>query len=334
MVAPRASTGGPRSLASLVRSGALSLCTTKRRYPRPEITPTDTVSANGCSKVLRRSRRPASNVSALSPNVSGDAAESERDRYVDAQTVIYNEVRRELQRLVFDDELGDRNYESDWAPDPSLHADEHGNATDDVTFIDVRTGSDDSDHDWFTDPDTGETRSRKDVVLEAFKAAAETLEARFGTTDPSTWLREEHKTVFTVLGAVQGEAIDMVKRATYQHAVEMRAGPEGSMDALPPSNSGHVTGPELAQFLAGVSDEPERVDDRLDLYANFEYKPHPVTREQVGFVVVTSETLMATSERPDLPAEFSRTTTNVLCQRLFTASDQGGDLVGSGDSSD
>ena len=265
---------------------------------------------------------------------NGDASASERDTYVDAGLVIYEEVRRELQRLIFDDELGPRNYEPDWAPDASRHADEHGNATDDVTFIDVLTGNTESDHDWFIDLDTGEERSPKEVVLEAFAAAAETLEERFASRDPATWLREEHKTVFTVLGAVQGEAIDMVNRSTYQHAVEMGAGLEGSMDALPPSNSGHVTAPELARFLAGVSDEPERVDDQLELYANFEYKPHPVTREQVESVAVTSQTLRATSERPDVPAAASRYTPNVLLQELLTTSDQARDLVGAGVESD
>jgi penicillin amidase len=264
----------------------------------------------------------------------GDAAADARDTYVHAGFAIWEEVRIELQELIFGDELGPRNYEPDWAPDASRHAGEHGNATTEVTFVDVLHGRTDSDHDWFTDLDTGEERSRREVVREAFENAADTLTERFGSSDPSTWLREEHKSVFRVLGAVQGEAIDMVNRSTYQHAVEMGAGLEGSMDALPPSNSGHVTAPELLQFLAGTSDEPARVDDQLELYANFDYKPHPVTREQVESVAVTSETLRATNERPDLPAEFSRTTANVLVQQLLTASEQGRDLVGGGVSTD
>jgi penicillin amidase len=244
---------------------------------------------------------------------NGDAAEDERDDYVYAGFAIWEEVRRELQELGFGDELGEFNYEPDWAPDAGLHADEHGNATDDVTFIDALNG--DTAYDWF---DEGSTR---EVVREAMRRAADTLSERFDSADPADWKRPEHKSVFTVIGAVQGEAIDMVNRSTYQHAVAIGEGLQAtgdditnySGDALPPSNSGQVNAAELAGFLSGAQGEPERVDDQLELYANFDYKPHPITREQVESVAVRTETLQTTPVAQNAPIEPGRD----LPQRLI-----------------
>ncbi|WP_255195930.1 penicillin acylase family protein [Halorarius litoreus] len=236
---------------------------------------------------------------------NGDAAEDARDDYIYAGVAIWEEVRREAQRLGFGDELGAFNYDPDWSPVSSRHADEHGNATDDVTFIDALNGE--TDYDWFGG-------SNRTSIREAMQAAADTLTERFDSPNPADWTRPEHKSVFTVIGAVQGEAIDMVNRSTYQHAVAIGEGLDVtgealaavSGDALPPSNSGHVSADELAGFLSGQMDEPERVDDQLELYASFDYKPHPITREQVASVAVSTQTLQTTPVAQNVPIEPGR----------------------------
>ncbi|WP_255149602.1 penicillin acylase family protein [Halorarius halobius] len=237
--------------------------------------------------------------------LNGDASASARDEYVYAGLAIWEEVRAELQEGVFGDELGPRNYDPKWQPDQSRHASDHGNASDDVTFLDALDG--DTSYEWFDEP-------RERAIRNAMLLAADTLSERFDSDDPADWTRPEHKSRFRVIGAVQGEAIDMVNRATYQHAVAIgegldetgRAIADVSGDALPPSNSGHVSADELVGFLSGQQNEPDRVDEQLELYANFDYKPHPITREQVESVAVETTTLRAIPALENVPIEPGR----------------------------
>lgn len=249
----------------------------------------------------------------------GDASADDRDVYVHAGLAIWEEIRRELQKECFA-ELGDRAHELVFSPRPSRHADDHGRATNEVTFLDALAGE--TTYDWLgaseqTDgrrADSNGRAARDEVVRGAMRAAADTLTERFGSETPSEWLRPEHKSKFTVIGAVQGEAIDMVNRATYQHAVAAGDGfgergadiAAVSGDALPPSNSGHVTADELAGYASGARGEPDRVDDQLDLYANFDYKPHPFTREQVESLAVARTTLRTSPVAQSVPVEPGR----------------------------
>jgi acyl-homoserine lactone acylase PvdQ len=249
------------------------------------------------------------------------------DRYVHAGHAIYDGARKRLQELTFGDEL-DVSYRRDVADDVpkqypgidfevpvSLHAGDHGEVFDDVTFYDALRGE--TVYDWFDDVRTDTTESADDLVERALVRTAGELEAEFGTPDPEEWLMEVHESKFLSIGATPRTTIDMRNRSSYNQAIEIeRAQKEPSEaalaseevgewatyagDVLPPGNSGQLTAAELARGQA-TGEYPDRLTDQLALYVNNVYKPHPVTRRQVEDVADTTETIRTTPERPDAP---------------------------------
>lgn len=226
------------------------------------------------------------------------------DTYVHAGHAIYDEVRTRLQELTFGDELGETLDSIDFEPPVSRHAAPHGTAGDDVTFYDALRGE--TNYDWFDDASTTETERRDDIIEQALKAAAAELEGRFETSDPGDWLQSVHKSRFLSIGATEMEAIDMRNRASYNQAISIQSAiatdgdtwQAAAGDVMPPGNSGHINGVELLRAQA-TGDEPDRLTDQLDLYVHNEYKPHPVTREQVEQVAVERQQLQATGTAPD-----------------------------------
>lgn len=229
--------------------------------------------------------------------------DGEDDHYDQPGHAIYDEVRSRLQERVFAPltRPGDVGPGIDWEPDVSTHADEHGTVWSDVTFVDALRGE--TDYDWFDG-------RRDELIHEALRAAAASLEERFESTDPEDWLEPTHKSRFLSLGASQQEEIDMRNRASYNQALDAadwRASDEATWqaaasDVLPPGNDGVITSAELATVQA-TGEEPDRLTNQLDLYINNVYKPHPVTREQVEQVAVQRDTIRTKDGNLDDPFE-------------------------------
>jgi len=207
---------------------------------------------------------------------------------------IWEEVRRQLEPIAFGEELGGDPSDLDF--EPSNHAGDHGGG-EDTTFYEalhLRTN-----HDWL-----GKTPQERDKNIKtAMKRAAENLEDRFDTADPSEWLIEARRTPFDLLGAAAPSDMPVSNRASYLLALEPATefDPEAPKlgATLPPANSGHLSGPELTATTLDSNNEPNRLTNQLQLYIDYEYKPLPVSREAVEQVTVQTETLVATPDRPE-----------------------------------
>lgn len=188
---------------------------------------------------------------------------------------IWEEVRKEMHSLLFREHLGDQTPSLDFDPighsDP--HAADHGRTTqNEVALVDVLEGR--TDFDW-----TGET-PLVDVVETAYQRAANTLQDRFGTSDPADWDRQVWKNEFTPIGGQNSSTLYMRNRGSYNHVVALGQGLEGAGSILPPSNDGYLSEGDLTWMELGGA-EPDRLTEQLDTYNDFEYVLMPVTRDQV-----------------------------------------------------
>ena len=198
-------------------------------------------------------------------------------QYWDAGVHIWEEVRKELQDLIFrQGDLGnatpDLGFEPPESSDP--HAADQGRTTGanlEVTFNDILEGN--TDHDWLGGQDLD------DLIVEAFENAAHTLADEYGTWDVSEWLRPIYWNEFQAIGWQDDQRIAMQNRGSYVFHNARGEGLEGAKHVLPPSNTGYVTDGEIA--WAWLSGEPDRVSEQIDMYDRpFEYKPMPVTWEE------------------------------------------------------
>ncbi|MCY4729041.1 hypothetical protein KY092_00550 [Natronomonas gomsonensis] len=200
---------------------------------------------------------------------------------------------------MFEDELGEQmptlNYDPtavDGQGGGDPHAADHGATVNkDVTLVSAIDG--DTDHRWFDDIDgenkVSRVQQRNAVIRKAMQRAADTLSERYGSDDPADWLLENRQSEFAPLGAANPSRIPMSNRSSFQQSIVIGEGLDDSKSVLPPSNSGHQSIDELPLTLAG--DEPDRLTNQLDLYVNFDYKPHPITREQVESQAVEQKTV-------------------------------------------
>ena len=222
--------------------------------------------------------------------------DEEDGKYVFPGMPIWEETRRELQELVYD-----KPFNGQWSGldfEPTNHAGAHESFNDGgVTLVDAlgfRTN-----HPW-----VGETpRERDEYVRTAMRRAAETLETRYETSDPQSWLLDARRTPWNLVGLAAPGSIRMSNRASYEILVEVGASfnPDdwaaGSL--LPPGNSGHLDAVELAATNADEDQEPDRLTDQQELFEAFEYKPMPVRRKEVETVAVEAETVSSVMKRPD-----------------------------------
>lgn len=208
-------------------------------------------------------------------------------RYDSGGMAIWEETRRELQRLIFEDEFGDLTPQLVFDPALSRHAGDHGRAQQETLLVDVLAGR--TAHDWLPSPSGNDSRS---VLRTALTRAASTLEDRYGTADPGEWLLSVRRSTFRSLGASNQTTIEMVNRATYNQAIAMGEGLSGSQHVLAPANSGHMSLGELLAVQFGAA-EPDRLTDQLDEYVAFEYIPNTYTREQIESIATDRRILHA-----------------------------------------
>lgn len=227
-------------------------------------------------------------------------------RYDSGGMAIWEEARRELQGLVFEDELGNQTPALAFDPPKTRHAADHGRAQQETTLVDALAGR--TAHDWLGDVADHDTNGneneprQRSVLREALKGAAQTLQERYESIHPQDWLLSVRASTFRSLGASKQTSIEMVNRATYNQAVAIGEGLDGSRHILAPSNVGNMTFSEvLASQLGG--DEPDRLTEQLDEYAAFEYIPNAYTREQIESVATDRQTLRAHHTSLDEPIE-------------------------------
>jgi penicillin amidase len=269
---------------------------------------------------------------------------SEDGRYVTGGMAIFEAVRKELQERVFRDELGDSVESLAYNPSggggginggPDPHAADHGNASQDQTFVDALRGA--TNHDWFasvdsdTKPGEGNRRKRRDETIRAaMQSAGDSLVAEYDSRYPSEWRLEEYVSTFTALGATPTETIPMSNRASYMQAIEIGGGLARSGDVLPPGNSGQVNLAELVAALAGSG--PDRLTDQLALYREYGYKPHPITREDIEQVATEQRTVQTTTPDLDGPVrgvrELSRDAASLVTGRPGDLPEDLGTLLG------
>jgi acyl-homoserine lactone acylase PvdQ len=210
------------------------------------------------------------------------------DRYPNGGMAIWEEVRRQLQQHIYRDKLGERYPDLTFDPtaggplssavDP--HAADHGPSNHKGTVL-VEALNGQTNFDWFQPiSDAGFDASDPGNVIEiALSRAAETLTERFDSSEPSDWRLQARQCEFAALGGAAADTIDMTNRASYQQAIAMQGTETVAKSVLPPSNRGQLSTWEVIGAQLGL--EPDRLTDQLDLYANFEYKHHPMRREAV-----------------------------------------------------
>ena len=198
-------------------------------------------------------------------------------QYWDAGVAIWEEVRKELQDLIFrQGDLGNATPDLEFRPSHSSdpHAADQGRTTGanlEVTFNDIL--DENTNHDWLNG------QNLDDVIVDAFVNAANTLANRFGTWDVSSWLRPIYWNEFQAIGWQSDQHIAMTNRGTYNFINARGEGLEGAMDVLPPSNTGYVTDGDI--IWDWISSEPDRLTEQLGMYDRpFEYKPMPVTADE------------------------------------------------------
>ena len=211
----------------------------------------------------------------------------EDGRYPDGGMAIWESCRHALQDLVFGDELGEATPDLTFDPgagdglgdDVDPHAADHGGTnTWDLPLVDALEGT--TDHQWLPPAESQHETRRLAVCRAALRRAGQELEERFESPDPSEWRLAARESEFTPLGAGASSAVPMSNRATYQQAIAMRESGADAGSVLPPSNTGQLRFGELLGVQL-LDTEPDRLTDQLELYAEFGYKPHPVTREEV-----------------------------------------------------
>ena len=208
------------------------------------------------------------------------------DRYPDGGLTIYEAVGEQLLSHAVGDRLGAAAPEFEFDPragdalsrsvDP--HAADHGAASNPVCLlVDALEGR--TAYPWL-----GETPAdRRETLLTALSAAVADLSEAFDSTDPGDWRRDVHQSEFFPLGGASPNTIAISNRGSYQQSIAIGDGdgPEhhAARSVLPPGNSAHVDIWELVSAQIGA--EPDRLTDQLDIYAQFDYKPHALTREAV-----------------------------------------------------
>jgi len=220
--------------------------------------------------------------------------------YVHEGHAVWDETRRQLQSRLFGDEFGGSQPRVQFEPTPGGHAAAHEDAGPHLLLY--RVLQRDTRYDWLE----GEPLTQ--VLRAALRDARAALTERFGSADVDDWHEPEHTLKFAPLGATEQEEIPMQARGSWNQVVDLSdrgrsADPavmrRHSGGALPPGNSGQLSVDEFARAQA-TGEEPGRLTDQLDLYAGFEFKPLPVTREQVE--AVTTRTTLLTAEKPALDA--------------------------------
>ncbi len=202
--------------------------------------------------------------------------------YDHAGHAVYDAARQELQSLVFDDELGPDALALVFDPPSSSdpHAGDHGRHDNrESTLVDALAGR--TAHDWCDDARTPARETCKQQLVAALRVGA-----------AATVTMPIHHSRFTPIGGTNADEIPMVNRGSWNQVVAIGQGLGQAQGVLPPGNSGLMTGPELLLSTAGLALEPERVTAELALYTSFEYKPLPVTPEEVDSVAAGTQTLL------------------------------------------
>ncbi|MEK6976649.1 MAG: penicillin acylase family protein [Candidatus Thermoplasmatota archaeon] len=213
--------------------------------------------------------------------------------YDHAGHAVYDDVRAQLQSLVFDDELGADAVKLEFDPPRSgdPHAGDHGRHDNrESTLVDALNGR--TAHPWCDDVGTDAVETCAMQMRAALIAGQVTV-----VDTPAMWGgawdgSAIHHSRFTPIGGTHADEIPMVNRGSWNQIVAIGQGLDQAQGVLPPGNSGLMTSLELGLVTAGLFPEPARVTAELGLYTGFDYKPLAVTPQEVDSVRLTTTTLI------------------------------------------
>ncbi len=206
---------------------------------------------------------------------------------------VWDAARLALQDLVFRDELGEATPALTFDPktagtDP--HAADHGNFDNkEGPLVKVLRGT--SRHAWCDDVSTPARETCEDALVAAARRARDELETEFGTRDVDAWRLAVHTTRFTPIGAGHADEFPVFNRGSWNQVVAIGAGIDGARGVLPPSNSGAISLADLAASRVPGGGENPRLTNQLAAYLGFEFRPLPVTPEEVDDLTESAETL-------------------------------------------
>lgn len=209
--------------------------------------------------------------------------------YDDPAHAVWDIMMQDMIDRITGDELGGRTPVLDL--DPKTHSDPH--AADHGTLNTplaptLRALEGDTVHDWCDDVTTEARETCQQHLVAGLLAATSTLKAEYGD-DVDDWLAPVHTTRFFPIGGAVADEMPMVNKGSWVQVVSM-AESQRSGSASPPSNTGLLTAADLA-LLVGTGEEPDRLTAELDLYWNGQFKPFPLTTEEVDAEAVAEETL-------------------------------------------
>ncbi|MFA5944929.1 MAG: hypothetical protein WC876_10745, partial [Candidatus Thermoplasmatota archaeon] len=151
-------------------------------------------------------------------------------------------------------------------------------------IIDALNGK--TSHPWCDDVSTSGKESCEDQLVGALRDAS----AELGS-DQAAWRIPIHMSQFKPIGGTNPDRIPMVNRGSWNQVVALGQGLTQAQGVLPPGNSGLYTPLELLMVTAGADVEPASLTAELNLYTEFDYKPLPVTADEVDSVAVSTMTL-------------------------------------------
>lgn len=219
--------------------------------------------------------------------------------YDDPAHAVWDFMMQDMIERVTGDELGDQTPVLDLDPkthgDP--HAGDHGTLNTPLAPT-LRALEGSTTHDWCDDITTEAHETCREQLVAGLRAAKEALSAEHGD-DVADWLVPVHTSRFYPIGGTNADEVPMVNKGSWVQVVSM-AESEKSGSAAPPSNTGLLTAPELAVMI-GTGEEPAHLTSELEMYWNGEFKPFPLTADEVDAEAVSEEALFVLPP-PALPA--------------------------------
>ncbi len=210
-------------------------------------------------------------------------------RYDDPAHAIWDVMIQDMFTRITGDELGPLAKQVQLDPGVGENNADHGTLNNHMGPI-LKALRGTTSHDWCDDVTTPETETCLEQLTMGLRAAKEELTERFGP-NVEDWLEPVHTDKFLAFGAFTADERPMINRGSWVQVVSM-AEPERSVSVLPPGNSGLITTAELALVTAGAGNDPARLTAELDLYWTNQYKPFPLTADEVDAVALDEEVLV------------------------------------------
>ncbi len=206
--------------------------------------------------------------------------------YDDPGHAVWDIVIQDLFDRITSDEMGPLTRDLQLGPAQGENNGDHGTGNNHYAILlKILEGS--TRHDWCDDLGTMERETCAQQLKSSVALAQQMLRTKYGPVEE--WREPVHHAQFFPFGAYAADERPMVNRGSWVQMVSM-AESDKSGSVMPPGNSGLITTAEYAGVAAG-GPEPERLTAELDLYWTNQFKPFPLTGEEVDDVAVSVQTL-------------------------------------------